>query len=108
MDPRKIYVGSLPDRVDDGALRAIFEAHGAIESAQVVRHPDGTPRGFGFVKFADQDAAQRAVAGMNGASVEGRRIRVSVAGEKSAAAQTGTPGMGGRPAGQPVGHGGTR
>ena len=44
IDPAKLYVGSLADHIDDARLRAIFESHGDIESAQVVRHPDGAPR----------------------------------------------------------------
>ena len=84
-DPSKVYVGSLADHIDDGLLRALFESAGEIESARVVRNPDGSARGFGFVKFADREAAARAVASMNGAQVEGRRIKVNVAGEKNAA-----------------------
>jgi len=95
VDPSKVYVGSLADHIDDGLLRALFESAGEIESARVVRNPDGSARGFGFVKFADREAAARAVASMNGAQVEGRRIKVNVAGEKNAA----PAGPGGRPPG---------
>jgi RNA recognition motif-containing protein len=58
MDPAKLYVGSLPESVDDNALRALFERHGALVDVAVVRNPDGTARGFGFVKFASEDHAR--------------------------------------------------
>ena len=117
VDPSKVYVGSLAEHIDDGLLRALFESCGEIESAQVVRNPDGSARGFGFVKFADREAAARAVASMNGAQVEGRRVKVNVAGEKTAAPTGGgrppamgmamgmAVGMGGAPGPPPMGMG---
>jgi RNA recognition motif-containing protein len=39
----------------------------------------GRSRGFGFVSFADDDAATRAIDGMNGAELDGRNIRVNEA-----------------------------
>ena len=105
VDPAKLYVGSLADHVDDARLRALFESHGDIESAQVVRHPDGASRGFGFVKFADAEAAGRAAAAMNGAQVEGRRVRVNVAGDKSAQGPPRGPPAGGMGMGMGMGAG---
>ena len=108
-DPSKVYVGSLADHIDDGLLRALFESAGEIESARVVRNPDGSARGFGFVKFADREAAARAVASMNGAQVEGRRIKVNVAGKRTrrrrALGAPRPPGMGMATWGWPRGRG---
>ena len=129
VDQTKVYVGSLAEHIEDGLLRAIFENCGPIETAKVVRNPDMTPRGFGFVKFSDAESAQRAVASMHGAQVEGRRLKVNVAGEKAAAATwdfkattrppymasgshfgvgapPGPPGMGAPPQGMGAPHGG--
>jgi RNA recognition motif-containing protein len=36
----------------------------------------GRTRGFGFVCFADKDAAERAIAGLNGLSCGGKRLKV--------------------------------
>jgi len=39
----------------------------------------GRSRGFGFVTFEDDDAADKAVAALNGSQLDGRTIRVDVA-----------------------------
>ena len=44
VDPRKIYAGSLPGPRRDGALRAIFEAHGRSSPRRSLGHPDGPAR----------------------------------------------------------------
>ena len=46
----RIYVGNLSYKVDEDQLRTAFEAHGAVESAQVIMDRyTGRSRGFGFV-----------------------------------------------------------
>ena len=95
IDPTKIYVGSLAEHVDDTLLASMFQHIGPVETAKVVRNPDNSPRGFGFVKFRDAESAQRAVQTMNGQQFEGRRLKVNVAGEKTAApARRPNPNMG--------------
>ena len=39
----------------------------------------GRSRGFGFVTFNDDEAADKAVAALNGTELDGRTIRVDVA-----------------------------
>ena len=53
-----IYVGNLSFETNDGSLRAAFEAHGEVTSAQVITDRDtGQSRGFGFVEMpSDQEA----------------------------------------------------
>jgi RNA recognition motif-containing protein len=77
---RKIYVGNLSYSVGDDALRRIFAAYGKVVSAQVITDREsGRSKGFGFVEMADEEAAQSAIAGLNGRNVEGRNLTVSEA-----------------------------
>ena len=76
----KIYVGNLPYNTTDEELRAAFEPHGEVASAEVVRDREtGRSRGFGFVKMAEEEDARRAVAALNESSFGGRNIVVDEA-----------------------------
>ncbi len=76
----KLFVGNLPFATDDNRLKEEFSKFGAVESARVVtdKHTNRS-RGYGFVEFADQAAADAAVAGMNGQNMDGRPLTVSIA-----------------------------
>ncbi len=75
-----IYVSNLSFNVQDDDLRGFFEEYGEVTSARVVMDKmTQRSRGFGFVEMSDDAAAQKAIAELDGASVEGRNIRVTVA-----------------------------
>jgi RNA recognition motif-containing protein len=77
---KKLFVGSLSWNTNDDALHRAFSPHGEISEAVVVSDRDtGRSRGFGFVTFEDDDAADKAVAALNGTELDGRTIRVDVA-----------------------------
>jgi cold-inducible RNA-binding protein len=81
---KKLFVGSLSWDTNDAGLREAFAAHGEVEEAVVINDRDtGRSRGFGFVTFADDSAADKAVAAMNGTELDGRTIRVDVAQQKN-------------------------
>jgi RNA recognition motif-containing protein len=76
----KLFVGNLPWSTDDQSLQAMFEEFGEIVSARVITDREsGRSRGFGFVEFADEAAAQAAVDGINGKEIDGRAINVDFA-----------------------------
>jgi RNA recognition motif-containing protein len=76
----KIFVGNLRWGLRDENLREIFSPFGEIAEAIVImERRTGRSKGFGFVTFASQDAAQSAVDGMHGKEVEGRNIVVNIA-----------------------------
>jgi RNA recognition motif-containing protein len=77
---KKLFVGSLSWDTNDEGLRNAFATHGEISEAVVVSDRDtGRSRGFGFVTFEDDEAADKAVAALNGTELDGRTIRVDVA-----------------------------
>lgn len=76
----KIYVGNLPYSVTDSALESNFSAFGNVTSAKVMMDREtGRSKGFGFVEMTSADAAQAAITGLNGMSVDGRAITVNMA-----------------------------
>jgi RNA recognition motif-containing protein len=79
----KMYVGNLPFSMDESAVRALFEKHGAVQSVALINDRDtGRPRGFGFVEMASADAA-RAMQALNGHDVDGRALKVNEAQERT-------------------------
>ncbi|RMD52321.1 RNA-binding protein [Candidatus Parcubacteria bacterium] len=76
----KLFVGNLPWSIDDQALNNIFSKYGKILSARIVKdRMTNRSRGFGFVEFDNEDAANAAVNDLNESQVEGRAITVSIA-----------------------------
>lgn len=76
----KLYVGNLPYSTNDEALKQLFAEFGEVTEAVVINDKfSGRSKGFGFVTFADDAAAEKAVADMNGKEIEGRAIVVNVA-----------------------------
>jgi cold-inducible RNA-binding protein len=77
---KKLYVGNLAYGVSSSDLQQMFEAHGTVESAQVIMDRDtGRSKGFGFVELSSDQEAQAAIAGLNGKEVDGRRLTVNEA-----------------------------
>ena len=75
----KIYVGNLSYQTTDAELRQAFGAHGEIQSARViVDKMTNRSRGFGFVEMNDTDG-QVALKAMDGASLQGRQLKVNEA-----------------------------
>jgi len=75
-----IYVGNLSFDTDDASLRAAFEAHGEVTSAQVILDREtGRSRGFGFVEMPSGEQAKAAMEALNGSELDGRSLNVNEA-----------------------------
>ncbi|CAN1805412.1 31 kDa ribonucleoprotein, chloroplastic [Linum perenne] len=76
----RLYVGNLSWGVDNSSLEALFSQHGNVLEARVVYDREsGRSRGFGFVAFSSADDMNNALDSLDGADLDGRSIRVSVA-----------------------------
>ena len=72
-----IYVSNLSFSVQDEDLREFFVEYGEVTSAKVITDKfTGKSRGFGFVEMSDEEAAKKAIAELDQATVESRTIRV--------------------------------
>ncbi|NLD73093.1 MAG: RNA-binding protein [Chloroflexi bacterium] len=93
---KNLYVGNLSYDTTENRLREAFAAYGEVETVNVITDREtGRPRGFGFVEMATDEAAQAAVAGLNGTMVDGREIRVSEARPRESGGGGGFGGRGG-------------
>ena len=63
--------------VKDEDLKEFFTPYGEVTSAKIISDKfTGQSRGFGFVEMSDDEAARKAIAELDQASVEGRSIKV--------------------------------
>jgi RNA recognition motif-containing protein len=75
-----IYISNLSFNVTDEDLRDYFAEYGEVSSAKVIMDKfTGKSRGFAFVEMPDDEAAKKAIEELDGATVDGRNIGVSVA-----------------------------
>lgn len=96
MQQNKLYVGNFPYSVDEGQLRAVFSAYGKItELAVIMDRGTGRPKGFAFITFETQQAAEKALE-QNGKDLGGRPLKVNMAIERDSS----NGGGGGRPGGR--------
>ena len=81
---KNLFVGNMHFETTEGDLRALFEQFGEITRLQVMTDRDtGRSRGFAFVDMADDQAAAKAIAALNGKAVNGRTLNVNEARPKT-------------------------
>lgn len=73
----KLFIGGLAWATGEDSLRNAVSRFGELEEVKVVTDREtGRSRGFGFVTFVDEDAAARCKEEMDGATVDGRNVKV--------------------------------
>ncbi|SMF47530.1 RNA recognition motif domain-containing protein [Pseudobacteriovorax antillogorgiicola] len=93
---KKVFVGGISWNTDNEGLREAFERFGEVVDAKVITDREtGRSRGFGFVTFAEADAASQAIAEMDGQSLDGRTVKVNEAQDKPRDNRGGGPRGGG-------------
>ena len=100
MQQNKLYVGNLPFSVDEAQLRELFSAYGEIsELAMITDRDTGRSKGFAFITFASQQAAEKALE-LDGKDLGGRNMRVNIAQEREKKGGGGRGGRGGNRGGR--------
>jgi len=75
-----IYVSNLSFNVKDEDLRDFFAPYGEVTSAKIIMDKiTNQSRGFGFIEMPDEAASKKAIAELDGATVENRTIKVNEA-----------------------------
>jgi RNA recognition motif-containing protein len=104
---KKLYVGNLAYGLSDSDLQQIFEAHGQVQSAQIIMDREtGRSKGFGFVEMSSDQEAQAAIQALNGKEFDGRALTVNEARPKTDGGRGGGGGRGGYGGGGGGGRGG--
>jgi RNA recognition motif-containing protein len=80
MQKNKLFVGNLSFDVTENDLQDTFAQYGAVTEVNLMMdRSTGRSRGFAFVTMATDEAAQAAIAALNGADLRGRALTVNVA-----------------------------
>tara|TARA_Y100001980_G_C14550762_1_gene333529 strand:- start:511 stop:1863 length:1353 start_codon:yes stop_codon:yes gene_type:complete len=81
----KLFVGGLAKSVDTNKLKELFSKHGDVVDAIVMTDKEtGNSRGFGFVTYSGKASAITAVNELHKFELNGRKITVNDADDKSA------------------------
>jgi RNA recognition motif-containing protein len=81
---KKLYVGNLAFATTSADLEQLFSEVGTCESAAVITdRATGRSRGFGFVEMSSESEAEKAISDLNGRELQGRKLNVSEARERT-------------------------
>jgi cold-inducible RNA-binding protein len=76
----KLYVGNLPFNTTENELQEMFSQAGAVQEVMLMQDKfTGKSRGFAFVTMSSEQEAQKAIAELNGKTIEGRALTVNEA-----------------------------
>ncbi len=81
----ELYVGNLSYETDEDQLRAEFEKFGSVKSVRIISNRfNHKSKGFGFIEMPNRNEAEAAIKAMNDRDMQGRRLRVNEARNKTA------------------------
>lgn len=81
----KVYVGNLPYSFTPDDLKQLFGTYGTVRNTEVIfDRVTGRSRGFGFVEFETADQMQEAIRQLHDNEVQGRKLTVNEARERTA------------------------
>ena len=72
-----LYVRNISFNTSETDLCDIFTPYGSLSYCRIIKHPDGRPRGFGFVRYDDYEHANEAMKQLNGMELDGRQIFIN-------------------------------
>ena len=76
----KLFVGNLSFNTTENDLQDAFAPHGTVVEANLMMdRVSGRSRGFAFVTMSTPEEAEKAIAAMNGAQMDGRALTVNIA-----------------------------
>ena len=78
-----LYVGNLPYRANEMAIRTLFAEQGKVLSVRLMKDKHtGKRRGFGFVEMPEKDA-EKAINALNEKEFQDRSLKVREANERA-------------------------
>lgn len=79
----KLFVKNIEQTVNEVLLESIFKQYGDVMNTKIVYDKiTWESRGFGFVEFKNKEDALKAIEGLNGKELIGKKLSVEEAVEK--------------------------
>lgn len=86
-----VFIKNLDTSIDSKALHDIFAAFGTVLSCKVAIDANGQSKGYGFVQFDQENAAQNAIRRLNGMLINDKQVYVSLFVRHQERNQAGSP-----------------
>jgi len=77
-----VFIGNIPFSSSKDAIEDMFKSCGSIKDVRFATRDDGKPKGFAHIEFNNEDSVEKALK-MNGTEMDGRHLKVDIAGNKS-------------------------
>jgi RNA recognition motif-containing protein len=79
----KLFIKNIDPTVNEVLLESIFKQYGDVMETKIIYDKiTWESRGFGFVEFKKKEDAEKAIEGLNGKELVGKKLSVEVAVEK--------------------------
>jgi RNA recognition motif-containing protein len=79
-----LYVGNLLFDVTEAELKELFSPYGEVTEVRLIMDKfSGKTKGFGFIEMPSKEAAEKAIAELNGKDMRGRAMTVNEAKPKT-------------------------
>lgn len=83
-----VFIKNLDASIDNKALQDTFSAFGTVLSCKVAIDSSGQSKGYGFVQYEDEEAAQNAIRRLNGMLLNDKQVYVGLFVRRQERAQT--------------------
>lgn len=74
MSNHLVFVKNLDKSIDNRALYDTFSAFGNILSCKIAEDEEGNSKGYGFVYFDTEEAAENAIGKVNGMLLNDKKV----------------------------------
>ena len=75
----RIFIANIPHQLSEQEINQLLTQYGQVISLKLPTGEDGKRKGFGFAEMRDRAQAQKAIEGLNGVEINGRKISVKEA-----------------------------
>ncbi len=80
VDNTNLFVGNFSWNLGEEDMRELFAPYGELEDVKlIIDRMTGRSKGFGFVKFVNEEDAAKALEELHEKEVDGRDIQVTIA-----------------------------